>query len=213
VRRFETTDGKGGRRVFEGAIVIGADGIRSVVARRLGFVKRKPRIWKISLTCRLRGSGPSRQQGSLFLCRQGTVGLAPVGANGDLWNGTIVVTGRSAGRVIAANPLRGFRQVLASAPFRWDGDGPEVVGGPWACGPFDWPIRTVVGDGVLLVGDAAGYFDPLTGQGIARIATHEGGTTRGGVLVVAAGATRYHRVTPWNRQRAGVRRPVHTGRR
>jgi flavin-dependent dehydrogenase len=166
VRRVETIDGEGCRRVFEGSIVVGADGIRSVVARRLGFVKRKPRIWKISLTCRLRGTGPSRQQGSLFLCRQGTVGLAPIGANPDLWNGTVVVTGRAAGRAIAVDPRQGFHRVLTSAPFRWNGGGPDIVDGPWACGPFDWPVRAAVGDGVLLVGDAAGYFDPLTGQGI-----------------------------------------------
>jgi flavin-dependent dehydrogenase len=35
-----------------------------------------------------------------------------------------------------------------------------------ASGPFDRPVRKVVDHGVALVGDAAGYFDPFTGQGI-----------------------------------------------
>jgi flavin-dependent dehydrogenase len=33
-------------------------------------------------------------------------------------------------------------------------------------GPFDAWSRRVVGDGVLLVGDAADFFDPFTGEGI-----------------------------------------------
>jgi flavin-dependent dehydrogenase len=37
-----------------------------------------------------------------------------------------------------------------------------------ATGPFDWPVRRAVADGALLVGDAAGYYDPFTGQGIFR---------------------------------------------
>lgn len=166
VRRVETIDGKGRRRGFEGSLVVGADGIRSVVARRMGLLKRRPRIWKLSLTCRLSGAGPSRQHGSLFMSSLGTVGVAPVGAGTDLWNGTVVMTGRTAGRAVAADLLGGFRRALAAAPFPWQDGSPRIVAGPWACGPFDWPSRTAVGDGVLLVGDAAGYFDPLTGQGI-----------------------------------------------
>jgi menaquinone-9 beta-reductase len=36
----------------------------------------------------------------------------------------------------------------------------------YSSGPFDRPTRAVVADGAALVGDAAGYFDPFTGQGI-----------------------------------------------
>src|SRR5690606_19822312 len=49
------------------------------------------------------------------------------------------------------------------------GDAPlRPLGGErWmASGPFDVPVRNVAFDGVALVGDAAGYFDPFTGQGI-----------------------------------------------
>jgi flavin-dependent dehydrogenase len=37
-----------------------------------------------------------------------------------------------------------------------------------ATGPFDWPTRGAVIDGAAVVGDAAGYYDPFTGQGIYR---------------------------------------------
>ena len=148
-------------------MVVGADGLRSIVARRLGLVRRRPRIRKVSLTCRLRGTGPSRAGGALFITQRGTVGLAPVHADEPLWNGTVVVYSKRWGRGIASDPLAFFRAALAQAPFEWDG-APEIVGGPWVSGPFDWPTRGAIADGALLVGDASGYFDPLTGQGMCR---------------------------------------------
>ncbi len=151
---------------WKARMVVGADGLRSVVARRLGLVRRRPRVRKVSLTCRLRGTGPARGDGRLFLTWWGTVGLAPVHASEPLWNGTVVVYGDRGARDLVTDPLGWFLAALRQAPFRWDGDGPDVVGGPWTSGPFDWTLRDVVSDRVLLVGDAAGSFDPLTGQGM-----------------------------------------------
>jgi menaquinone-9 beta-reductase len=51
--------------------------------------------------------------------------------------------------------LPGLRQAVRETPIL-------------ATGPFDWPTSGAVADGALLVGDAAGYFDPFTGQGIFR---------------------------------------------
>ena len=161
----KTTGLEGRRESWSAPMVVGADGLRSIVARRLGLVRRRPRIKKVSLTCRLRGTGPSRAGGVLFITQRGTVGLAPVHAHEPLWNGTVVVYSKRWGRGIAPDPLAFFRAALAQAPFEWDG-APEIIGGPWISGPFDWPTRGAVADGALLVGDASGYFDPLTGQGI-----------------------------------------------
>lgn len=167
------TGGKGGeptRAVWNARLVVGADGLRSVVARRLGLVRRRPRIRKISLTCRLHGTGPARDVGTQYFTRWGTIGLAPVHAREPLWNGTVVVyadrVGR--GRAVSANPTRWFRDAFRQAPFRWDDGQPQIVGGPWTSGPFDCPTTGAVADGAVLIGDAAGYFDPLTGQGMFR---------------------------------------------
>ena len=46
--------------------------------------------------------------------------------------------------------------------------GASATGEVLATGPFDWPVRRAVAEGALLVGDAAGYYDPFTGQGIYR---------------------------------------------
>jgi menaquinone-9 beta-reductase len=148
-------------------VVVGADGLRSVVARRLGMAGRAPRLRKISLTCRIRGSGPGRTYGLLHLAEGVTVGLAPVEGGEDLWNGTVVVNGAE-GRGIAGDAEGFFLRKFAEAGVEWDGAGFELLDGPRASGPFDRPARRAAGDGVLLVGDAAGYYDPLTGQGIYR---------------------------------------------
>ena len=162
----EAVNGQGRRVAWKARMVVGADGLRSVVARRLGLVRRRPRVRKVSLTCRLRGTGPPRSDGRLFLTEWGTVGLAPVHASEPLWNGTVVVYVDRGARDLVTDPLGWFLAALRQAPFWWDGDGPEVVGGPWTSGPFDWTLRDTVSDRVLLVGDAAGSFDPLTGQGM-----------------------------------------------
>ncbi|HEY8469324.1 MAG TPA: FAD-dependent oxidoreductase [Longimicrobiales bacterium] len=155
-------------------LVIGADGLRSVVARRLGLVRRGPRLRKLSLTAHVRGlAGPGRL-GEMHLAAGACAGVAPVEEPGDddvasapLANITLVVDADRFGREAARDPLAFFRSMLA----RFPGLAPRLplLGSPLhllASGPFDWPTRTVVADGAALVGDAAGYFDPFTGQGI-----------------------------------------------
>jgi flavin-dependent dehydrogenase len=78
----------------------------------------------------------------------------------------VVVDADTEGRSVAGDPT-GFavariRELLGSC---WRA---RIAAGPWSSGPFDWPARRMVADGVVLVGDAAGYYDPLTGQGIYR---------------------------------------------
>ena len=158
--------GRDGVQTWRPRLVVGADGLRSVVARSLGSVRRRPRLRKVSLTCHLRATTGPTDHGTLLLSDEGTVGLAPLDRNGELWNATVVVDPTRFGRALAADAMAVFRSCLAAAGPPWTDA--EVVDGPWASGPFDWPSRSATGPGVLLVGDAAGYYDPLTGQGIYR---------------------------------------------
>src|SRR3989454_10259861 len=60
-----------------------------------------------------------------------------------------------------------FRDLLASHPLTAGRTaGAHIVAGPWATGPLACRAARSVGDGVLLVGDAAGFYDPFTGEGI-----------------------------------------------
>ncbi|MEE8147336.1 MAG: hypothetical protein V3T24_07005, partial [Longimicrobiales bacterium] len=112
-------------------------------------------------------AGPTRRNGRLRMGGVGTIGLAPVHADRPLWNGTVVVDSARWGRSLAGRPLEFFQEVFSAAGLGWDSE-PMVLEGPWCSGPFNVPRRRAVSDGVLLVGDAAGYYDPLTGQGIYR---------------------------------------------
>lgn len=150
--------------------VIGADGLRSVVARRLGLLRRAPRLRKVSLTAHLRGVTGLGAIGEMHLIAGACAGFAPVGApdrGGAPANVTLVVEADRFGREVAGGADRFFRAMLRRFP-RLAGrlDAAAPAGRLLASGPFDSPTRDVVVDGAALVGDAAGYYDPFTGQGI-----------------------------------------------
>lgn len=67
------------------------------------------------------------------------------------------------------DPRPGWRSILEALPevaSRLRGVGPTEA--PVASGPFDRPVRRAFAPGALLVGDAAGYYERLTGEGIYR---------------------------------------------
>jgi flavin-dependent dehydrogenase len=96
------------------------------------------------------------------------------------WNVTLVADARRFGRSVARQPETFFREALRRFP-ALDGRlddiqpvGPHGSGrDPWLLrsGPFDMPTRRTVAGNVALVGDAAGYYDPFTGQGIYQAVT------------------------------------------
>jgi flavin-dependent dehydrogenase len=156
----------GGRQeVLRAPLVIGADGLRSVVARRarLGAHGRWPR--RIAFVAHYRGVRLDGDVGDMSVFRAGCyVGLAPVG--GGLTNVALVMPsdravasrGDAAGFMaaeLARRPsvVERLRDATLEAP-------PRVVG------PFNWRARVAWSPGLALVGDAADFFDPFTGEGI-----------------------------------------------
>ena len=164
VRTIER-DGTRGHR--SARVVVGADGLKSIVARSLDPDRPPPGLRKVSLTAHLRGRLEPAELGVLHITGRCTVGLAPVSAAGDLWNATVVVPVAEAADELSDDPAAFHARRVREAELRWE-SGFECVEGPWASGPFDRPSLRIVGTGWLLVGDAAGYYDPLTGQGVRR---------------------------------------------
>lgn len=169
-------DPAGGERELRAELVVGADGLRSVVARRLGGVERGRRE-KLALVGRFAGVAPPAPStagrrsigdaplGEMRFGRDGCLGLAPVGRG--RWNVTLVVPLDAGGR-IGADRRRFFRDALEAYGVAGRFSGAEAIEELEITGPFEVTPRRRTAPGVLLAGDAAGYFDPLTGQGIQR---------------------------------------------
>ncbi len=158
-------DGAGATREVRAALVVGADGLRSVVARRAGLIRRRPRLRKVSLTTH--GTGPAglSSRGEMHVLDGACFGIAPAGAG--RFNLTLVVADARAGALAERGP-EGFMETwLDRAPAVRDLLGETPLDRPYlASGPFDWPTRAATAPGLALVGDAAGYYDPFTGQGV-----------------------------------------------
>jgi flavin-dependent dehydrogenase len=160
--------------VTQARLLVGADGLRSVVARRAGLTGRRARLRKVSLTAHVRGAQLARDLGEMHLGDGVTAGVAPVTRDVDpTHNVTLVASAPRFGRDIARDAGGFFRRALETFPrlrgrtrsaqfVLHEPDGRTLL----ASGPFDVPTRDVVTHGCALVGDAAGYYDPFTGQGI-----------------------------------------------
>ena len=165
VTGVKVRDREGRVRERRARVVVGADGLRSVVARRMAGVRRGRRR-RLALVGRFAGVTPADGSGCLGemrLGRNGCLGLAPLG--GDRWNATLVVP-LSEAREVAEDREAYFREAVADYGLAARFGASERVAPLEITGPFEVSPRRTTVPGALLAGDAAGYFDPLTGQGV-----------------------------------------------
>jgi flavin-dependent dehydrogenase len=178
VTGVEAVDAGGARLTIRAPLVIGADGRASVVAQRLGC-RRPDRVRRMALVTYVRGVPDCRDRGEIFVDPPDYAILNPVGP--DRINLSLVVPLAHAAPwshrlgdffVARLRHLRHLARRLAGA---------ELVAPVRALGPLAWRVALPRLGGVLLVGDAAGFFDPLTGEGVFS-------ALRGAELAAAAAA-------------------------
>ncbi len=160
-------DAGGRRTTLHARLVIGADGLRSVVARRLAGRSRRPsaRPARMAFVAHVAGVGGLDGYAEMHVGDGGYVGLNRIGA--DLANVALVVP-QTRASAAAGRVAEFFFHALEQFPgVRGRVDRRRVARPILATGPFASWSRPVTANGALLVGDAAEFFDPFTGEGIA----------------------------------------------
>jgi geranylgeranyl reductase family protein len=145
-------------------LVVGADGRRSVVARRQGLLREHQTHRKFAVRGYWDGVQGLDERGEMHVGGGGYCGIAPLSATAA--NVTFVLDRRamSAG----GGDLQGFYlETLALWPrIRERLAGARLLAAPRAIGPLALEARRLSFPGGLLVGDAAGFYDPFTGEGV-----------------------------------------------
>lgn len=152
-------------------LIVGADGPRSLVARMAGVARPARLSPRLGLTVHLADPGGlERRDARMRLIRDGYIGIAPV--PGERVNVGIVLGG-SWRAIVAADGARSVVDRLVATipatvddPATWrQGDPTDRVEGAW---PVGHRVARRSGSDWLLVGDAAGFLDPFTGEGLHR---------------------------------------------
>ena len=146
------------------SLVVAADGRASVVARRLGLVHPHRWLARVALVAYAEGIATDRARGEIFLAPPAYAIVNPMAD--ELANLSLVVPlsvarhhrghlGAYFDRATRALPGLGARLGAARrvSPVR-------------ALGPLAYRVAAPAHDGVVLVGDALGFLDPFTGEGV-----------------------------------------------
>jgi len=146
-----------------GRLVIGADGLRSAVARRTGALEAAAHA-HYTVGAHFEHLQVLEPRGDLHL--------------GEGWYAGAALHGNGAGNVVVALPRTSFPQAggdpeaafthaCASLPvLRQIMRGARRISPFVSVGPLGYTRRRAVDEGILLVGDAAATINPMTGEGI-----------------------------------------------
>ncbi|HUG14598.1 MAG TPA: NAD(P)/FAD-dependent oxidoreductase [Thermomicrobiales bacterium] len=160
-----------------GRVVVGADGHHSTVSRLLGLDRsvRWPR--RIGLAAHFESFPLIDEMGEMHVSGSGYCGVAP--QERERVNVAMVVD-MTAFERRAGGVERFFDEALLAYPGLAERASTATrVTSVRGVGPLARRVRQVSGDGYVLVGDAAGFFDPFTGEGIYD-------ALRGGALAAEA---------------------------
>jgi menaquinone-9 beta-reductase len=142
-------------------MTIAADGGRSAIARHLGLTSnpQRPRRWAFGSYAS--GVAGVSEVGEMHVRSGHYVGIAPLT---DVLANVCVVTGRRPG---ARGAIEVIRRAIADDPaLAQRFEGAQFAPHVRVLGPLAVDARAPGVEGLLLAGDAAGFVDPMTGDGL-----------------------------------------------
>lgn len=155
VLRAEVTSARSGRQVYRGRLLVAADGLRSPIRRQLGYELPAPTLERFGLQRHFR-CAPWSNWVEVYWHDEAEAYVTPVG---PLEVGVAVLChGRPRSHDAIMTLFPELRARLASA---------TEMGRVRGAGPLEQRVLGVLAPGVALVGDAAGYLDALSGEGLA----------------------------------------------
>ena len=194
----ELATARGAAESARAPVTVAADGRGSVVGVALGLASRpvRPRRWVVGgYYTDVDALGP---YGEMHVRRGHFVGVAPL--PGGLANVCVV----SADRRRFADPAAFLHRVLSADVTLRDRFRTARLTAPVvSLGPLALDLRAAGAPGLLLAGDAAGFVDPMTGDGL-RFALRGGElAARAALDALADGSDRHERLTRWRQAEFG----------
>jgi flavin-dependent dehydrogenase len=143
------------------SMTVAADGRRSALARALGLSHhpRRPRRWAFGVYAT--GVTDLTDLGEMHVRSGHYLGIAPL--SDELVNVCLVTGPRPEGRT-AVDIIK--RAIARSPEIHARFERADFVTAPSVLGPLAVNVRAAGVDGLLLAGDAAGFIDPMTGDGL-----------------------------------------------
>jgi flavin-dependent dehydrogenase len=147
-------------------VTIAADGRRSSLAFELGLASHpeRPRRWALGAYMDIAGDAASARFGEMHVRDSHYIGVAPV--PGGLTN-VCLVTSWKAGDGRLGDPGKAITSALSRDPLLRDRFAHALMAtAPVVLGPLAVDSCGDSIDGLVLAGDAAGFIDPMTGDGL-----------------------------------------------
>jgi len=169
--RLELRRGTAPSRILA-RVVVGADGIRSSVARAAGVARATRLGRRVGLTWHVVDPRPGeRRDARMVVLRGAYCGLAPV-PHGRV-NVGLVLHGRDWRSVLAregaaATALRALQAIPRTTDDPTDWAAAERCDPIIGASPLGHRVTRRAGPGWILAGDAGGFLDPFTGEGLHR---------------------------------------------
>jgi menaquinone-9 beta-reductase len=182
--RVETGDG-----TASAAYLVGADGLRSTTRGLLGWSKAPQAPHRHALVSHLAVPAHGVREVTVSLLPGKEVYVAPSGPDEVL---AVVLGPMGSLRDPGATVIDSYRRAVTTAHPEFAG---ATTGRVRGAGPFRVGSRTVAAEGAFLVGDAAGFVDPITGDAMAagfRAAAQLAGLLGGSIAAPEARYRRWH---------------------